>query len=60
MIPVDLASGPESGGTAVAGVEWKGLMDCVLTKSDWSNLISHLFVICLLLGGCIRRFFVAT
>ena len=26
MIPVDLASGPESGGTAVAGVEWKGLV----------------------------------
>ena len=63
MISVDLASGPESGGTAVEsipGVKWKGLMDCVLTKSDWSNLISHLFVICLLLGGYIQRFFVVT
>ena len=29
MIPVDLASGPESGGTTVEsipGVEWKGLV----------------------------------
>ena len=40
MIPVDLASGPESGGTAVAqaesipGVEWKGLRDRVLTIID--------------------------
>ncbi len=29
----------------IPGVEWKGLMDRVLTKSDWSNLISHLVVI---------------
>ena len=26
MIPVDLASGPESGRTTVAGVEWKVLV----------------------------------
>ena len=26
MIPSDLASGPESGGTAMAGVEWKWLV----------------------------------
>ena len=51
-----MTSCPESGGTAVAGVEWKWLMDCVLTKSDWSNLISHLFVISSLSGCYIRRF----
>ena len=46
MIPVDLASGPESGGTAVAipGVEWKGLRDIELLKVLWGILLKAHFV----------------
>ena len=44
MIPADLTSGPESGGTAVAqaesipGVEWKWLMDNELLRVLWAIL----------------------
>lgn len=44
--PGNVASGPESGGTAVAipGVEWKGLRDIELLKVLWGILLKAHFV----------------
>ena len=42
--PGNVASGPESGGTAVPGVEWKGLKVNELLKVLWAILLKAHFV----------------